>query len=137
MRKCFLLLVLAFVTLSVFQSCSSDLEVPFENDPSMTVTPSGAGNEDYFPMDDGASALSNDPAEALRQLVVNIKPERALSKGDLIITDEQFAEIKAFVDENLRRDNETDTYKAIFGWLVSNLPVSYTHLKQPTNNAQS
>ncbi len=125
MRKCFLLLVLAFVTLSVFQSCSSDLEVPFENDPSMTVTPSGAGNEDYFPMDDGASALSNDPAEALRQLVVNIKPERALSKGDLIITDEQFAEIKAFVDENLRRDNETDTYKAIFGWLVSNL--QYAH----------
>lgn len=112
--------------LSMLNACSSDNGVAVSvSTPELTPGISAAVTP-VFPTDDGARKLSNTSAIALQQLLAKVKPaERALGMGETVITDEQFAEIKDFVDKNLVKKNAEQTYKAIFSWIVANVKYAY------------
>ncbi len=105
------------ITLSVVEAAVKEAEASSAN----KVAP--------FPEDDGSKNLANpvSAVSALRQLVDKMDRNRALEMGETEITDEQFAEIKQFVDENLTEKNDdgtingVETYKNIFGWITKNI----------------
>lgn len=55
-----------------------------------------------FPEDDGAKRLPTDGALALRDLLTAADPARTLAPGETKITETQFAEIRQFIDNNLK-----------------------------------
>lgn len=128
MKHSLLLLSLLLLGGTALSSCSSDLEgeifIAPEKGTSVTTKDADAT---AFPEADGAQSLNNPGAADLRRLLSSssMNPERALSKGEMTITDAQFAEIKAFVDENLKDSTETATYNNIFAWVVKNLTYAY------------
>ncbi len=79
-----------------------------------------------FPEDDGAKMLSQSGVTALQNLVKKMDRNRALEMGETQITDEQFAEIKQFVDENLKGADGPTTYANIFKWVTSNLKYAWS-----------
>ena len=81
--------------------------------------------EAQFPSSDGSSLLSTTTARAVWQILGKYDPQKALQLGQLKITDEQYAEIKSFVDENLKADTQYDTYRNIFTWIVKNIKYAY------------
>lgn len=74
-----------------------------------------------FPQDDGSKRPNKIAALALEQLLRNFDNSRAISLGETTITDEQFSEIKVFVDENLQDETDYKTYRKIFEWITNNL----------------
>ncbi len=81
----------------------------------------GEYDELLFPQADGASQLSTTTAKAVWQILGKLDTQRALQMGETQITDAQMAEIKAFVDTNLKADSDYDTYRNIFGWIYKNM----------------
>ncbi len=77
-----------------------------------------------FPEDDGSKALSKTKAVALKDLVSKMDRNRALGMGETYITDEQFAEIRKFVDDNLVGTTGTKTVNNIFNWIKENIKVA-------------
>ncbi len=77
-----------------------------------------------FPEDDGSKALSKTTAVALKNLVNKMDRNRALGMGETNITEEQFAEIKKFVDENLLGTTTALTCNNIFNWIKENIKVA-------------
>lgn len=122
MKKSLLLLAIAAIPLTY--SCSNDLQDDIANLPAENVNPH-AFDESLFPVADNSKRLSTNNATALKDLMNRFDKSKALVMGETHITDEQFAEIKQFVDENLKRDNQYNTYKAIFNWICSNLKYAY------------
>lgn len=122
MKKTLLLLAVAaqFFTFS----CTNDLQDDMTA-PQVSAPQTNSFDESLFPVADNSKRLSTNNATALRDLMNRFDKEKALVMGETKITDEQFAEIKQFVDENLQRDNDYDTYKAIFNWICSNLKYVY------------
>ncbi|MCI6757471.1 MAG: hypothetical protein MR575_00930, partial [Bacteroides sp.] len=74
-----------------------------------------------FPEDDGAKQLPADGALALRELLTAVDPAKTLTPGETKITEKQFAEIKQFIDNNLKAGNKIQTYENIFNWIVKNV----------------
>ena len=77
--------------------------------------------EAVFPSADGSSQLSSTAARAAWQVIQKVDPISVLQMGDLQITDEQYAEIKQFVDDNFKADTQYDTYRNIFTWITKNI----------------
>lgn len=74
-----------------------------------------------FPEDDGAKRLPADGALALRELLTAVDPAKTLAPGETKITEKQFAEIKQFIDNNLKAGSKIQTYDNIFNWIVKNV----------------
>ncbi len=118
----------------------------FNLTPDMTLSVVDAGVEEAdayaaaanrvapFPEDDGSKNLASpvSAVSALRQLVDKMDRNRALEMGETEITDEEFAEIKTFVDENLAEKNDdgtingVETYKNIFDWIGKNIKYAWS-----------
>ncbi len=127
LMKRILLPGLLIATLPLFQACSSDADELPVTEQAQFVTPS----EDYevrpeFPEADNSTMLSStNGAKALCDLVKVMEPSRALQLGETRCTDAQFAEIKAYVDANLKGATGEETYKNIFAWIRANLKYSF------------
>lgn len=119
MRKQILTAMLAVAVLAL-PSCSTE-----EDSPVVSVSDSNpianSGEVVAFPADDGSKRPNSIAALALEQLLRNFDKSRALTLGETVITDEQMAEIKTFVDENLKADTDYNTYRNIFNWIKDNL----------------
>ncbi len=76
-----------------------------------------------FPEDDGSKDLTGSEAAKLSSLVRKMDVKRAMILGNTEITDEEFAEIKAFVDENLVGATGNATFRNIFNWIRANIKV--------------
>ena len=117
--KPFLYLIPAALFLASCTSGSDDALLPETT--STVYDASTDYQEELFPQGDGAAALSTTTAKAVWQILQKFDKSRALSMGETSITDAQFAEIKTFVDENLKADNDYDTYSNIFSWIYKNM----------------
>ena len=82
-------------------------------------------NEELFATPDKSADYSTNPALCVRYTLSKADVNRATSMGETSITDEQYAEIKAFVDENLKADKPYDTYRNIFKWITSNIKYAW------------
>lgn len=79
-----------------------------------------------FAQPDGSVKLSDNTAQAVWQLLQKVSPEQALQLGETEITDAQFAEIKTFVDQNLKDEDNYKTYLNIFQWIVKNVKYAWS-----------
>ncbi len=77
-----------------------------------------------FPVADDAKALTGTNVVQLMNLIKKMDNSRALSMGETNITDEQFAELKAFVDDELVGSNDAATVNNIFDWIRANIKVA-------------
>ncbi len=123
--KKYLLPTLVF---AVFCGCSSDNElVEIEQQVETTGTASGQvlHRDIVFPEEVDAVALPSDAASALSRLVLAMDVDKARTMGETadICTNEEFAEIKAFVDANLVGATDTETFNKIFDWIRANILV--------------
>lgn len=102
-------------------SCSSD---DMTDDAICSYPPASSSMlspEAQFPDIDNSTLLSTTEARAAWQVLQKLDPEKALQLGSLQITDEQYAELKTFVDDNFKADTQYDTYRNIFSWIVKNI----------------
>lgn len=109
--------------------CSTDLtEVPSTVCPAPGTSTEATADYDpaLFPENDGTPRLSTTQALAMVQLLNNMDIERTRTLGELSITDAQYAEIKDFVDANLKGETETETYHNIFSWIVKNVSYAWS-----------
>jgi len=119
MRTLLLTVTLAVAALA-FPSCSTEEDAPVVS--ASSNHPAASSEETIaFPSDDGSKRPHNTAAVALEQLLRNFDKSRALTLGETTITDGQMAEIKTFVDENLKGDTDYKTYRNIFDWITENL----------------
>lgn len=119
-------LISALLALSALAlpSCSSDEETA-ATVPSAGTATTYSSETIAFPAADDSKRPNNIAALALQQLLRNFDTSRALTLGETVITDEQMAEIKTFVDENLKDETDYKTYRNIFDWITKNL--TYAH----------
>ncbi len=125
MRKLFLPFVLLLAA-PLFMACSSELE----DLPDMQQPVKGSAVEEnavfmQYPPRDDAKSLPENGVEALQILLEMVDTSRVKQMGETRITDEQFAEIKKFVDENLAAETGAQTYQNIFSWVVKNLSYAW------------
>ncbi len=125
MKKTFLLLSVLSLSLPFMNGCSSDTDMIAAEQQAEAVVPAAEANPDYFPADDGAKNLSSIPVSGVAQLLRISEPTTAMNLVGMNITEGELAEIKAFVDENLKRTSGELTYKAIFNWIRSNIKYAY------------
>ncbi len=121
------LLLVPFLAASTFlQACSSETDGLIGDMPVLeTGIDLSAIDASLFPVKDGEKSLyPSDRAKSLCRLMEVFDPNRALSLGTLEITDDEFAQIKAFVDENLAADTQKATYENIFKWIRQNIKVA-------------
>ncbi len=110
--------------------CSTELtdvsDVPAAA-PGVKGDSAAAFNPELFAQPDGsprANATSN--AKGFGDLLAHIDIQRAMTMGQLVITPEQYDEIKTFVDENLAdTTSQYQTYRNIFEWIHKNLVPAY------------
>lgn len=74
-----------------------------------------------FPEADSSVQLSANEAEGVMQLLKSIDPKKALNLNEQDITDAEYKEIKRYVTENLKAENDYQTYKNIYNWLIKNI----------------
>lgn len=122
MKNIYLLLSAALV-LGACQSDALDEASVQPNTPTTTITPTPQVS---FAQPDGAVKLSDNTAQAVWQLLQKVSPEQALQLGETEITDAQYAEIKEFVDANLKDEYQYKTYLNIFQWIVKNVKYAWT-----------
>lgn len=122
--KYFYLILPAALT---FCACQSDLTEDMPNASSSAPTLSlNTRSEVSYPQPDGSVALSTDPATAVWQLMQKADPNQALQVGETDITDAEMAEIKQFVDQNLKEEGQYKTYLNIFEWIVKNMTYAWS-----------
>ncbi len=125
--KQYLLPALLLAAFPLFNACSSDSDEFLSAEQTQFVS----SGEEYevrpeFPEADDSKMLSStNAARALHDLVKVMEPSRALQLGETRCTDAQFAEIKAYVDANLKGATGAETYKNIFAWICANLKYSF------------
>lgn len=86
-----------------------------------------------FPEDDGATQLTGSSANVVLNLLTKAGPDVARTMGkSFSITEEQYAEIKAFTDE-LVADCKTEAkvYNTIFKWVSQNISYTYGTDNEP------
>ncbi len=119
--------IFTIVAAALLTACQTDLideHTPSANETTAAAATRSAAVESVsqqYPQADGAEALSHTPAEAAWQILGRIDTQRALQMGETHVADGQMAEIKAFVDANLKADNDYDTYRNIFMWISKNM----------------
>ena len=104
-----------------FTACNDD-DSQFVN-PETSEVPGFEISRADFPKDDGSPKASGTLAQIAARLLMNADVAFCTDTvGRMDITDEQFAEIKAFTDE-LIADCTTDykRYQACFNWITSNI----------------
>lgn len=74
-----------------------------------------------FPEADSSVQLSANGAEGVMQLLKSIDPKKALNLNEQDITDAEYKEIKRYVTKNLKAENDYQTYKNIYNWLIKNI----------------
>ena len=116
MKNYVLPFIISIFCLSI-TSCSKSDEPKLIEGINAIVPPSAS-----FAPDDGAKALSKNPAEKVMDLLTNAGPKIIKSMGQMNITDSQYQEIKTFVDK-LVADQKTpyDIYRTIFTWITQNI----------------
>ena len=122
-----LLLVLTLAASAFMGACSSD---EFESSDVSVIPPSttAEADESLFPVEGGGKLVSSNGADALNVLLKSpsFKMENATTLHNAVITQEQWDEIKAYVDKNLRVEgNDLATYNKIFKWCFDSLTYSY------------
>lgn len=113
----------------LFAGCQTD-----SSDDNFTICPAPASTPSIksatgieYPQPDGSQALSTNGAQAVWQILQKIDPKQALEMGETEITDAQFAEIKDFVDKNLKEGNDYyKTYRNIFEWITKNVSYAWS-----------
>ena len=122
-----LLLSLTIVASSVFVSCSSDDIEASSAGPVASPTLSSEVNESLFPVEEKAKLVSTNGAQALNALLSSkeFKMDNAKTLHNSNITDEEWNELKAYVDKNLKGETESATYQKIFKWCVDSLKYTY------------
>lgn len=120
MKRIFFISLLPLAASLAFTSCADEIaeefSAPVTDDPAVRTT-----ETIEWPTPDNATRHDATPALALKQLLTRFDRERALSLGETDVTDEEFSEIKQFVDENLKGDTDYDTYTNIFSWIYKNM----------------
>ena len=122
-----LLLVLTLAASAFMGACSSD---EFESSDVSVIPPSttAEADESLFPVEGGGKLVSSNGADALNVLLKSpsFKMENATTLHNAVITQEQWDEIKAYVDKNLRVEgNDLATYNNVFRWCFDSLNYSY------------
>ena len=122
-----LLLVLTLAASAFMGACSSD---EFESSDVSVIPPSttAEADESLFPVEGGGKLISSNGADALNVLLKSpsFKMENATTLHNAVITQEQWDEIKAYVDKNLRVEgNDLATYNNVFRWCFDSLTYSY------------
>ena len=122
-----LLLVLTLAASAFMGACSSD---DFETSAVSVIPPSttAEADESLFPVEGGGKLVSSNGADALNVLLKSpsFKMENATTLHNAVITQEQWDEIKAYVDKNLRVEgNDLATYNNVFRWCFDSLNYSY------------
>ena len=122
-----LLLVLTLAASAFMSACSSD---EFESSDVSVIPPSttAEADESLFPVEGGGKLISSNGADALNVLLKSpsFKMENATTLHNAVITQEQWDEIKAYVDKNLRVEgNDLATYNNVFRWCFDSLTYSY------------
>lgn len=103
-------------------ACQSELTDTVPNSLVTTTPTQGVTVSTTFPQPDGAIKFNPaNPAEGVWQILQKIDLQQTLQLGETEITPEQYAEIKKFVDENLKEENDYKTYLNIFQWIVKNM----------------
>ena len=122
-----LLLVLTLAASAFMGACSSD---EFESSDVSVIPPTttAEADESLFPVEGGGKLVSSNGADALNVLLKSpsFKMENATTLHNAVITQEQWDEIKAYVDKNLRVEgNDLATYNNVFRWCFDSLTYSY------------
>ena len=132
MKKIYYILSLALAT-GFMASCSNDPNGTDGLLPNDQTELPEFNNTRAFPEDDGAKTLSGNGAAKLYTILNKADEVFYTNKANYTITDEQYAEIKAFTDE-LVADKKTQLtkYRAIFSWLVKN--IKYNNTNTPYSN---
>lgn len=110
----------AALTLCACQSDLTEEGVINNTAPTQSIA---TRSEVTYPEPDGSIALSTDPATAVWQVMQKIDAKYcALQMGETEITDAEMAEIREFVNDNLRDElSAYKTYLNIFQWIVKNM----------------
>lgn len=96
-------------------------------DPSVKTDGTADYNPELFPQPDGSPrASTSSEALALCQIINKIDVKQAMTLGSLSIADEQYAEIKDYVDKNLKGATQTETYHNIFAWITKNVSYAWS-----------
>lgn len=117
MKYLYFILPAAF-TLCACQSDLTEEGVINNTAPTQSIT---TRSEVTYPQPDGSAQLSTDPATAVWQVMQKADPNKALLMGETEITEAEMAEIKQFVDQNLKEEGQYKTYLNIFQWIVKNM----------------
>lgn len=126
--KKYLALAATLLCTAALTACSADDEETLTTPKDADAITTNTYDESFFPTADGARQLSlTSGPQALYTLLKAgvVEADKSLGAGEMSITDEQWAELKTFVDENLRGDTETATCDNVFKWVVKNLTYSY------------
>lgn len=132
MKKIYYILSLALAT-GFMASCSNDPNGTDELLPNDQTELPEFNNTRAFPEDDGAKTLSGNGAAKLNTILNKADEVFYTNKANYTITDEQYAEIKAFTDELVaNKKTQVTKYRAIFNWLVKN--IKYNNTNTPYSN---
>lgn len=123
MKKYSFILTLAIVILT---SCSTDADDTLADAAVPNAATTTSADASLFPEPDSSKRISSTNALGLCQLMAKFDPSRALVLGETQITDAQLAEIKQFVDKNLKAETDYDTYRNIFSWIYKNMTYAYS-----------
>lgn len=75
-------------------------------------------------------ALVGSETRKLMRVLQAMDPQTALDRGPLVITDEQYAEIKAFTDELCGGKTGEDAYRAINQWMKTEVDYTDSYYSQ-------
>ena len=105
--------------------CSTDLTDISDVQPTVPGVKDNAAayNPELFAQPDGSPrANSTSEARGFGDLISKMDPKQATTLGQLVITPEQYDEIKTFVDENLADStSQYQTYRNIFDWIYKEM----------------
>lgn len=90
------------------------------------LTFSNRTNGVVFPEPDTSVTFGSNTAQAVWQILQKVDPKQATVMGETQISDVQYAEIKAFVDAELKDETDYKTYLNIFQWIVKNVSYAYS-----------
>lgn len=105
--------------------CSSETD-NFLCDADGSTLPPTPGLNSFAP-DDGAQSLSGSYAQKVLKLLLHLGPDVTKGFGKIQIAQNEYEEIKSFTDQLVKDcENEEQTYKTIFKWVVDNVTYAFT-----------
>ena len=120
MKAFYFILPLAF-SLAACSSDNLDEATIQSHTTSSNVRTEQTTNVEYPKKDKSMYLNANATAWSVWKILEKFDPQRALSLGETEITDAQYAEIKQFVDTQLKDETQYKTYRNIFNWIWKNL----------------